>query len=302
MAQSSRTLSSIHRVVSAAPTVCGGINYADQQKRPPIGLTPDPLHTVAGPRQTLTPQDLWRTKVSVAPTIIAVAHRPSVVARSRSRAPVAMDGNAYTKTHKWSDMTSDDPGSRTAADRYLLAQVREAFGRVVYSHKTHEKQADMCFRKYRWQQAVLVTLTAISSGTFLVSVLGVAVSPKVGSLVTSFIALLVTGITLATKTFNFADEADAHRATASRLWDVRESYLSLIADLMSRTVSGSDARTRRDELQEAARSAYADAPRTTSKAFKKASDGLQNNEEMTFTSLEIDLFLPNALRLNESAA
>jgi len=26
---------------------------------------------------------------------------------------------------------------------YLLAQVREAFGHVVYSHKTHEKQADI---------------------------------------------------------------------------------------------------------------------------------------------------------------
>ncbi|WP_367881094.1 hypothetical protein [Streptomyces sp. P3] len=23
--------------------------------------------------------------------------------------------------------------------------MREAFGRVVYSHKTHEKQADICF-------------------------------------------------------------------------------------------------------------------------------------------------------------
>ena len=52
-------------------------------------------------------------------------------------------------------------------DPYLLAQVREAFGRVVYSQKTHEKQADICFSKHRWQQGVLIALTAISSGTFL---------------------------------------------------------------------------------------------------------------------------------------
>ncbi|GAA4764716.1 MULTISPECIES: hypothetical protein [Streptomyces] len=38
-------------------------------------------------------------------------------------------------------------------DPYLLAQMREASGRVVYSHKTHEKQADICFAKHRWQQA-----------------------------------------------------------------------------------------------------------------------------------------------------
>ena len=196
-------------------------------------------------------------------------------------------------------------GERIAvADRdpFLLAQVREAFGRVVYSHKTHEKQADICFRRHRLQQAALISLTAVSSGTFLASVLGVLVNPELASLATSFIALLVTAISLGTKTFKFGDESEAHRDIASRLWDVRESYLSLIADLMSDATSASQARARRDDLQAATRAAYADAPRTTDKAFNRASDGLQNNEEMTFTSGEIDQFLPEALRLNESEA
>lgn len=200
-----------------------------------------------------------------------------------------------------SDMTNE-PEPEPNADEYLLAQVRDSFARVVYSHKTHEKQADLCFTKHRWQQATLVALAAISSGTFLASVVGVVASPEVGSLVTSFIALLVTAISLATKTFRFAEEADAHRTTAARLWDVRESYLSLIADLMASTISVADARARREELQETARSAYYDAPRTTAKAFANASDGLKNDEEMTFTSREIDLFMPEALRLNESEA
>lgn len=197
---------------------------------------------------------------------------------------------------------TNEPESVSNPDHYLLAQVRESFGRVVYSHKTHEKQADLCFTKHRWQQAALVGLTAISSGTFLAAVVGVVASPKVASLVTSFIALLVTAISLATKTFKFAEEVDAHRTTAARLWDVRESYLSLIADLMAGTISEVGALARRDELQETARSAYFEAPRTTAKGFAKASDGLKNNEEMTFTSREIDLFLPEALRLNDSEA
>ncbi|MFI2281095.1 SLATT domain-containing protein [Nocardia beijingensis] len=108
-------------------------------------------------------------------------------------------------------MTSE-PRSLPTADPYLLVQVRESFGRVVYSHKTHEKQADICFRKQRWQQAALVGLTAISSGTFHRIRSGYSGEPKVSSLVTSFIAFIVTGIGLATKTFKFADEADAHRA------------------------------------------------------------------------------------------
>lgn len=187
-------------------------------------------------------------------------------------------------------------------DPFLLAQVREAFGRVVYSHKTQEKQADICFRRHRWQQGTLIALTAISSGTFLAALVGALGSPVLTSLATSFIAILVSATSLATKTFKFSEEADAHRDIATRLWDVRESYLSLIADLMSGTTAASDARTRRDELQEATRAAYADAPRTSSKAFGRARDGLKDNEEMTFTSREIDLFLPESLRLDESEA
>ncbi|MGP9490026.1 hypothetical protein CIK76_13075 [Glutamicibacter sp. BW80] len=191
------------------------------------------------------------------------------------------------------------PTTGVVREPFLLAQVRESFGRVVYSHKTHEKQADICFTKHRWQQGVLVGLTAVSSGTFLAAVVGLLGDPVVSSLMTSSIALLVTWISLGAKTFRLADESDAHRGIASRLWDIRESYISLIADLMSGTVSDAEGRELRDELQEASRDAYSDAPRTTSMAFTRAQNGLKNNEEMTFTPREIDLFLPEALRIEE---
>lgn len=194
---------------------------------------------------------------------------------------------------------NEELGAVLDRDPYLLAQVREAFGRVVYSHKTHEKQADICFNKHRWQQGVLVALTAVSSGTFLAAVVELLGDPVVTSLATSSIALLVSWMSLGAKTFKFAEESDAHRGIASRLWDVRESYISLIADLMSGDVSDAQARDRRDELQQATRDAYADAPRTSSKAFTRAQGGLKHNEEMTFTSREIDVFLPDALRLDE---
>lgn len=199
----------------------------------------------------------------------------------------------------WSDMTREQ-ALASESDPYLLAQVREAFGRVVYSHKTHEKQADVCFWRHRLQQGALVVLTAISSGTLLAAVVGVLGNEVLASLVTSFIALLVTATSLATKAFRFGDESDAHRSTANALWSVRESYISLIADLMSGDVPDAQGRARRDELQDMTRTAYADAPRTSSRAFAKARKGLQHNEEMTFTSREIDLFLPEALRLHES--
>lgn len=195
------------------------------------------------------------------------------------------------------DLLADD-----VYDGYLLAQVREAFGRVVYSHKTHEKQADLCFRKHRWQQGLLGIFTAIGAGTFITAAFGLAGNPALTSLATSAVALVVSGLSLATKSFRYAEESEAHRGIASRLWDVRESYLSLITDMMPGATIGPDARKRRDQLQEATRKAYAEAPRTTAKAYLKAQDGLKNNEELTFTSRELDLLLPEALRLNESEA
>lgn len=103
-----------------------------------------------------------------------------------------------------------DPAVETERDEYLLAQVREVFGRVVYSHKTHEKQADLRFRRHRVQQAALVVFTAASAGTFLAALTGNFVSPQIASLVTSFVALIVTALTLATKSFKFGEESEAH--------------------------------------------------------------------------------------------
>ncbi|WOP19530.1 SLATT domain-containing protein [Raineyella sp. LH-20] len=199
-------------------------------------------------------------------------------------------------------MMSPEPATDDAHNEYLLAQVREAFGRVAYSHKTHEKQADLCFKRHRWQQGLLVAFTALSTGTFLAGVLGLVGSPVLTSLATSAIAIVVSALSLATKSFRFDEESGAHRDIASRLWDVRESYASLIADLMSGATSATDARARRDALQEATRKAYAEAPRTTAKAYGRAQDGLKNNEELTFSSREIDFLLPEALRLNENEA
>lgn len=121
-------------------------------------------------------------------------------------------------------------------------------------------------------------------------------------LVTSSIALLVSWTSLGAKTFKFDEESNAHRGIASRLWDVRESYISLIADLMSGAVPDAVGRQRRDDLQQTTRGCYIDAPRTSPTAFKRAQDALQNNEEMTFTSHEIDLLLPDELRLGDRQA
>lgn len=178
----------------------------------------------------------------------------------------------------------------------LLAQVRELYGRAAYTHKTHEKQADICYRKHLWQRRWLVGLTAVSSTTFVTSLLGLASGEQWAPITTSFIALVVTSLNLGSKNFKHGEELQQHRDTAAKVWDVRESYLSLIVDLEGGACPIQEGLARRNELQEQYFAVLSDAPRTTPKAYAAAQDALKNREDLTFSEGEIDALLPATLR------
>lgn len=182
----------------------------------------------------------------------------------------------------------------------LEAQIRECFGRVVYSTKTHEKCADLCMGRLQRIKIAQIVLSAITTGGLLTALLG---DPKVvyGAIITSTVVSTILLILSAyMKDFDPGQQAEKHKKTASELWDIRESYLSILSDLHDNQLDLSVAREKRDELQSKLFGIYASAPRTTSKAYGIASNGLKNLEEMTFTDVEIDKFLPTALRRTAS--
>lgn len=192
----------------------------------------------------------------------------------------------------------DDQSPTSSEDEriLLLAQIREIYGRIAYTHKTHEKQADICSDLDRRQRRVRVVLTAVSSGAFLASLTGLLLDKQWAALATSFIAVLVSVSSLGDKTFKHGEEMQQHRDTAAKLWNLRESYLSLIVDLKASACTLDEGRSKRDHLQEKAEAILADAPRTTAKAYERAQEGLKLKEDLTFTEREIDLLLPAQLR------
>jgi hypothetical protein len=171
--------------------------------------------------------------------------------------------------------------------------IRESFGRVVYSHKTHEKAREQASRWaaiIKWVNIVLTTLTS----TTLIS-----------TIITNQKALLYTGSILATLTLAFvifqlsfdpASEAERHRATAKALWYVREKYIHLLTDVKV-APGGVDVPRRRDELMEEVRKIYDLAPDTASRAYRAAQKALKINEDMTFSNEEINNFLPDSLHV-----
>jgi SMODS and SLOG-associating 2TM effector domain family 4 len=179
---------------------------------------------------------------------------------------------------------------------HLDAQVREAYGRVAYTHKTHEKMADICFEANRRRRWLQVGLTALSSGAFVASLAGVLLTAHWAALVTSFVAVLVSAVSLTDRKFNFGAQMEQHRDVAARLWDIRERYLSLIVDLASDSMPLDEARRIRNSLQEETAVIHAEAPRTSSKAYARAQEALKFKEDLTFSPEEIDLLLPARLR------
>jgi len=179
----------------------------------------------------------------------------------------------------------------------LLAQIRECFGRVAYSHKTHEKQSDILLNKEVFWKWVQIILSVIVSSTLLLTIVDLFGCLKLMSLLGVILSMLLAAINLCLKNFSYGAEAQRHKEVAAQLWNIRETYISLITDFMSKKISYEIVINVRDKQQDMLTNIYKNVPRTTTKAYKAAQEALKFNEELTFSQKEIDMLLPYVLRL-----
>lgn len=180
-----------------------------------------------------------------------------------------------------------------SAKEILEAQIRECFGRVTYSHKTHEKCADILLSRLSWLKHTQIALSVLVSGSLLTELLA---THSFKGIVPTVLSSVLLFINLYFKNYNYGQIAQAHKETADRLWDMRESYCSLIADLLGEIITPVQVAEKRDKLQKQLAIIYSNAPRTNSNAYARAQQALQYNEDMTFSTAEIDAFLPDALK------
>jgi hypothetical protein len=154
--------------------------------------------------------------------------------------------------------------------------------------------ADGCstrLSRLKWGQIVLSALTAAGA-------VGI-IFDRSSAFFTYGTALLSVGMLILNsyaKDLNPGAETQKHREAAADIWNVRESYQSLLTDIRDPAVPVAKLRTRRDELQAALHKIYKAAPRTDDVAYGKAQTALKENEELTFSDAEIDAFLPAPLR------
>ena len=179
------------------------------------------------------------------------------------------------------------------AQKILEGQIRECYGRAVYSHKTHEKCADILLFRLSMIKFFQILLSAITAGSFIAILFG---SGNIGTVIGVVLSTTLLCLNAYTKDYDLGEIAQKHKQAANDIWLIREQYLSLLTDLRIGDKKIDEMQIERGRLSSSLHAVYAGSPSTTSAAYKKAQHALQVNEEMTFSDQEIDAFLPKELR------
>lgn len=183
--------------------------------------------------------------------------------------------------------------------RYAFeSQVRENYGRVAYSHKTHLKMADKLAARQGRFKLIQIVLSAITTSGIVGALL---LDKKVIGIGTAVVSLAQLMLASYLKDVNPGAIAALHCDAASELWAIREEFLALIADARDPNCPLEDLKARRVAAQERLAKIYKGAPQTDADAYAKAQKALQNNDELTFSEAELDRLLPPALRRGEAA-
>lgn len=175
----------------------------------------------------------------------------------------------------------------------LEAQMRECYARVVWTHKTHEKCADILNKRLNWIKSAQIILSGIITTGILVTIFG---KYQLVGIFTAILSFLLTLANTYLKQYDLGGMAQKHADAAISLWKIREDYLSILTDLQSNSADYQALGEKRNSIQSDLFKIYKGSPRTFSKAYNKASSALKNQEELTFSDEEIDKFLPKLLR------
>lgn len=179
-------------------------------------------------------------------------------------------------------------------DLSLMDHLRLTFGYVVYRQKAH---ADLARTRGRWSraskgaQAVLMLTVAITA----VAVAAAGRSPL--ATVAAVCGALALGVLLVQLTFDDDAVTQAHAVCAARLWDIREQYRAVLADLADGAIDSATARQRRDVLIAELHDVLRHAPPAGAHSYDATAD-----EERALTDEQIDLFLPKSLHKAERPA
>ncbi|MCE5198210.1 MAG: SLATT domain-containing protein [Armatimonadota bacterium] len=178
----------------------------------------------------------------------------------------------------------------------ILSVARELFARVAWTHKTHEKERERWSRKVRCERWLNVLLVGLTTA---LAVIGAIVASKTMFVVTSIVGAASTAFVIYQVSFDACGIESQHRIAAKKLVALRDRYLLFILKASTASTPVIELQRGLEALQTETSLIYESAPDTSPEAYAMTSVGLKDNEELTFSDKEIDIMLPNNLRLGD---
>lgn len=174
----------------------------------------------------------------------------------------------------------------------IRAQLREAYGRIVYSNTTHLKAIDKLILKNNRTKIWQIVLSAITTGGLFSLFI---FNEELLQFVTGLASVVLLGLNIYLKNFELDTLSKEHQIAANDLWLIREKYISLLTDMDNLTIE--QITDLRDKLQEDTYNIYKTSPKTGADSYAKAQKSLKTEEEQFFTDEELNQILPKHLRI-----
>lgn len=174
-------------------------------------------------------------------------------------------------------------------NKILEDEIRQTFMSVTWSHKIQEKQAELCFKKYKIWEVVRIICSALTTVGLISLIFSNQLIVKI---ISATLSLTITFISMMFKSFNLQEMSGRHKSTANKLLIMRDKLRTLLVEIHLEMKDESVLLSNYKELHEI----YNEAPNTTEKAVNEARIALEIKEDNKFSDEEIDKNLPKNLR------
>jgi hypothetical protein len=179
----------------------------------------------------------------------------------------------------------------------ILATARDLFGRVVYTHETHERE------RLIWSKKVYQTNRISTSLAIATTILAVVAAGLPGPLVlilTAIAAGATTGVGIWQSSADASGKENQHRVAAKELLWCRQQLTMLIADCHI-PLPVETLRRSLEIVNRELHAIYKFAPNTSPEAYAQAEASIKSGH-FSLSDAEVDALLPESLRKAKQSA
>ena len=178
--------------------------------------------------------------------------------------------------------------------------LEERFVKIAWTHKIHEKQADLYNSKLSWNKTLLAFTTSFTTTSAIASLFAKFELDWIIDIITAVFAVISTYLTLRYKDNVLEEKANANKQYAAKCLSLRNAYESLMADIKSERITDMEVIIeKRNGLEKRTidLSECEIQPTVTSKAVDMADKALKEKKETQTSDEEIQTIVPINLQI-----